>query len=185
MLANALISVFLQESTLPVQVERSDNGDSGSAGSMEASGVAECFQSSIQNRMLRYTQLIWDGDSKTHQSILTVDLYSGTPVEKLECIRHIQKQIGSRLRNLRSKHKEKLSDGKGISVHGRLTEKMINKLQNLYGIVLRQNVKKTVHKMKVAIGAVLYTVQNSRKQKIVIFIVYKALTHSVNTGRIK
>ena len=152
---------------------------------MEASGVAECFQSSIQNRMLRYTQLIWDGDSKTHQSILTVDLYSGTPVEKLECIRHIQKQIGSRLRNLRSKHKEKLSDGKGISVHGRLTEKMINKLQNLYGIVLRQNVKKTVHKMKVAIGAVLYTVQNSRKQKIVIFIVNKALTHSVNTGRIK
>ena len=32
---------------------------------------------------------------------------------------------------------------------------MINKLQNLYGIALRQNVNKTVHEMKVAIGAVL------------------------------
>ena len=134
---------------------------------------------------MRYIQLIGDGDSKTYPSILAADPHSGTPVEKLESIGHIKKRIGSMLRNLRSKHKEKLSDGKGISVHGRLTEKMINKLQNLYGIVLRQNVKKTVHKMKVAIGAVLYTVQNSRKQKIIIFIVYKALTHSVNTGRIK
>ena len=33
---------------------------------------------------------------------------------------------------------------------------MINKLQNLYGIALRQNVNKTVREMKVAIGAVLH-----------------------------
>ena len=33
---------------------------------------------------------------------------------------------------------------------------MINKLQNLYGIALRQNVNNTVRGMKVAIGAVLY-----------------------------
>ena len=33
---------------------------------------------------------------------------------------------------------------------------MINKLQNLYGIALRQNVNKTVREMKAAIGAVLY-----------------------------
>ena len=32
----------------------------------------------------------------------------------------------------------------------------MNKLQNLYGIVLRQNVDKTVHQLKVAVGAVLY-----------------------------
>ena len=55
-----------------------------------------------------------------------------------------------------SKYKEPLSDGKDISGRGRLTEKMINKLQNLYGIVLRQNANKTVYEMKVAIGAVLY-----------------------------
>ena len=103
-------------------------------------------------------------------SILTVDPYSGTPVEKRECIKHIQKQIESRLCNLRSKHKEKLSDGKGICVHGRLTEKMINKLQNLYGIVLRQNVKKTVHKMK---QLVLFyrqcRIQGNRKSSSLLF----------------
>ena len=65
---------------------------SGSAGSMEASGVVECFQSSIQNRNLQYTQLIGDGDSKTHPSILATDPYSGTTVEKLECIGPIKKE---------------------------------------------------------------------------------------------
>ena len=38
---------------------------SASAGSMEVIGVVECFQSSVKDRKLRYTQLIGDGDSKT------------------------------------------------------------------------------------------------------------------------
>ena len=105
---------------------------------------------------MRYIQLIGDGDSKTYPSILAADPHSGTPVEKLESIGHIKKRIGSMLRNPRSKHKEKLSDGKGISGCSRLMKKMINKLQNIYGIALRQNVNKTVHEMKVPIGAVLY-----------------------------
>ena len=79
---------------------------SGSVGSIEASGVVECFQSSVQNWKLWYTQLIGDGDSKTHPSILVVDSYFVTPVEKPECIEHIQKRIGSRLCNLRSKHEK-------------------------------------------------------------------------------
>ena len=66
------------------------------------------------------------------------------------------KRFGSRLCQLHSKHKEPLSDGKGITDQGRLTEKLMNKLQNLYGIALRQNVDKTVHQLKVAVGAVLY-----------------------------
>ena len=131
---------------------------SGSTGSMEAIGVVECFQSPVKDRKLRYTntQLIGDGDSKIYPSILAADPYPGITVEKLECIGHIQKRIGSRLRNLQTKHKETLSDGKRISGCGLLTEKLINKLQNLYWIALRQNVNKTVHEMKVAIGAVLY-----------------------------
>ena len=75
---------------------------------------------------MQYTQLIGDGDSKTHPSILAAGSYSGAPVEKLECIGHIQKRFTSRLHNLRSKHKEKLSDGKGINGCGYLTEKTIS-----------------------------------------------------------
>ena len=128
----------------------------GSAGSMEAKGVVDCFQSSVDNRKLRCTKLIGDGDSKTHISILTADPYPGIKVEKLECIGHMQKRVGSRLRKLRSTHKAPLNDGKGITGQGPLTEKLMNKLQNLYGIALRQNVDKTVHQLKVAVGAVLY-----------------------------
>ena len=58
---------------------------------MEAKGVVECFQSSVENRKLRYTKLIGDGDSKTHTSIVTADPYPGVKVEKLQCIGHIQK----------------------------------------------------------------------------------------------
>ena len=123
---------------------------------MEAKGVVDCFQSSVDNRKLRYTKLIGDGDSKTHASILTADPYPGIKVEKLECIGHIQKRVGSRLRKLCSTHKGPLSDGKGITGQGHLTEKLMNKLQNLYGIALRQNVDKTVHQLKFAVSAVLY-----------------------------
>ena len=58
----------------------------GSAGSVEAKGVVECFQLSVENRKLQYTKFIGDGDSKTHTSIFTADPYPGVKVEKLECM---------------------------------------------------------------------------------------------------
>ena len=108
----------------------------GSAGSMEANDVVNCFQSSIAKRKPQYTKLIGDGDSKTYTSIVTADPYPETKLEKLECICHMQKGVGSRLRKLCNTHKGVLSDGKGISDQGRLTEKLMNKLQNLYRIAL-------------------------------------------------
>ena len=42
-------------------------------------------------------------------------------IKKLECVGHIQKRMGNRLRNLRKSLKgTKLSDGKGIAGKGRL-----------------------------------------------------------------
>ena len=73
-------------------------------------------------------------------SFVTAEPYQGTKVEKLEYIGHMQKRVGSRLRKLRNTQKGVLSDGKGISGQGRLTEKLMNKLQNLYDVALRQNV---------------------------------------------
>ena len=58
----------------------------GSAGSVEAKGMVECFQLPVENRKLQYTKLIGDGDSKTHTSIVTADPYPGVKVEKLECM---------------------------------------------------------------------------------------------------
>ena len=52
--------------------------------------------------------------------------------------------------------KGSLSDGKTLGGKGRLTEQMINKLQNYFGIAIRQCAGETVFETKKAIGAVLF-----------------------------
>ena len=123
---------------------------------MEAAGLVDCFLASEQDRKLRYTQFIGDGDSKSHADIVARDPYNGVVVEKLECVGHIQKRVGGRLRKLKATNKAKLSDGKPLGGKGRLTEKLINKLQNYFGIAIRQSCGTTVYQLKKAIGAVLF-----------------------------
>ena len=131
--------------------------DTGSSGAMEAAGLARCFKWSIQNRGLPYTNFTGgDGESKSYLEIGANDPYSGVTVQKLECVWHFQKRVGARLRKLKSENKGKLSDGKTLTGKGRLTEKVINKLQNYFGIVIRQSTGTTVFELKKAIGAVLY-----------------------------
>ena len=74
----------------------------------------------------------------------------------MECVGHIQKQVGGRLRKLKATNKQKLSDGKTLGGAGCLTEKAINKLQNYFGIAVRQSTGSTVYQLKKAIGAVLF-----------------------------
>ena len=74
--------------------------------------------------------------------------------------------MGTRLRNLRTKLKgRKLSDSKQLIGKGRLIEKIINSLQNYYGMAIRQNTK-TVPEMRKAIGAVLYHCSESASEEI-------------------
>ena len=94
----------------------------GSAGSMEASGLKECFMTSVETNKLRYTNDSGDGDSKPYNDIFQADPYEGIGVNKLECIAHIQKRVETRLRKLKSANtKTVLSDGKKLSGQGRLT----------------------------------------------------------------
>ena len=64
----------------------------GSAGSMEAAGLMECFMNSIENQKLRYIHYIGDGDSKAHNEVVKNDPYPGIVVEK-ECVLTIYKNI--------------------------------------------------------------------------------------------
>ena len=65
--------------------------------------------------------------------------------KKLECVGPVQKRLGTRLRKLRNNFKgQKLADGKGMSGKGRLTDKIINKMQNYYGHSTKQGRKKSV-----------------------------------------
>ena len=69
---------------------------------------------------------------------------------------HVQKRVGTRLQALKANKKGvKLSNGKTLSGNGRLTEKVINTLQNYYGMAIRQNKGKLLE-MKKAVGVVLY-----------------------------
>ena len=155
----------------------------GSSGAMEAAGLVDCFKSYIQNRGLRYTNFIDDGDSKSYLEIVANDPYSGVTVQNLECVG--QKRARARLRKLKSENKGKLSDGKPLTGKGRLTEKVINKLQNYFGIAIRQSTGTTVFELKKAIGAVLYHCTDFTEDETRHQFVRLSLTHGVNTKLIK
>ena len=128
----------------------------GSAGSMESSGILKMFQRSEEKNKLRYTTFIGDGDSSSYKTVTTAKPYGDDVIiTKGECICHVQKRVGTRLRNLKKTHKGLLSDGKKIGGAGRLTEKVINTLQNCYGMSIRQNMN-NLYGMKKPVAAVLF-----------------------------
>ncbi|GFU29929.1 uncharacterized protein TNCV_1687011 [Trichonephila clavipes] len=92
----------------------------GSSFSMEPARAYRIFKRSEDHRMLRYTDYYGDGDSKAFDAM--EDIYGKDSVTKLECIGHIQKRVGTRLRKLKAEIKD--------SGKGKLTDGLINKLQN-------------------------------------------------------
>ena len=134
----------------------------GSANSMEAAGAVRIFNRSSAIRGLVYMDMLGDGDSSTHNNIVESKPYGDDCIpRKLECIGHVQKRVGSRLRKLKnSKKGVKLSDGKGLAGRGRLTDGKIDILQNYYGLAIREN-SNDVQKMAVGIQAALYHVAST------------------------
>lgn len=117
----------------------------GSAGKMEVDAVIEMFNRSRDLHDAMYTTYIGDGDSKTFTAVLKENPYGEEyPVMKCECVGHVQKRMGTRLRNV--KKKEKLG-GKG-----KLTDGLIKKLSNYYGLAIKRHTN-TVDDMKKAIMA--------------------------------
>ena len=102
----------------------------GSADSMEAAGLVDCFINCIENTKPRYTHYIEGGDSKACNEDVKNDPNLGTVLEKLECMCHIQKRVGGSLHNLKSTMKLALADGKTLREKGHLADKVIKKLQN-------------------------------------------------------
>lgn len=124
---------------------------------MEVVGMKRMFHRSQRLHKLRYKFYIGDGDTKSFEEIRKSNPYPGLDLEKGECIGHVQKRVGSRLRTIKTNYAgKKLSDGKGIGrAKGRLTDKVMNTLQNHYGMAIRQNTN-NLYSMKKAIAAVLH-----------------------------
>ena len=61
-------------------------------------------------------------------------------VQKEERVGHVQKRVDTGLRKYKNNMKgQKLFDGKGVKGRGRLTDIMMDKMQNYYGKAIREN----------------------------------------------
>ncbi|XP_066583306.1 LOW QUALITY PROTEIN: uncharacterized protein [Prorops nasuta] len=120
----------------------------GSAGKMEVDGIVEMFKQSQEKYNVKYVNYIGDGDSKTYKGIVDAAPYGETAIIKKECVGHVQKRMGSRLRDCKKRNK-------GLGGKGKLTGKMIDKLSVYYGLAIRRNCN-SLDGMKDAIWATFY-----------------------------
>ena len=95
----------------------------GSSEEMEAVAAIEIFSRSIKQRQLKYTTFVGDGDSSSFGRVkdAMIEKYGDDyVVQKEECVGHVQKRLGTALRQYKNNKKgQKLSDGKGVSGRGR------------------------------------------------------------------
>ena len=105
----------------------------GSSPAMEPEGARRIFNHSVSTHNLQYTEFYGHGDSKSFSAV--EDIYKkdyGKVVQKKKCVGHVQKRLGTALRKLKK-------EAKGLGGKGKLTDSMIDKLQNYYGIAIRSN----------------------------------------------
>ncbi len=132
----------------------------GSSGSMEATAAVAMFGRSKNLHSLRYTRYIGDGDSSSFQTVFNSKPYD-KDIEKIECVGHVQKRMGSRLRKLKDSYKgQKLSDGKPIGGKNRLTDVKIDAITTYYGNAIRAN-KHDLKSMREAIWAIYFHYRSS------------------------
>ncbi|GFW09074.1 uncharacterized protein LOC101238613 [Trichonephila clavipes] len=82
---------------------------------------------------------------------LLKNFYGINAVTKLECIGHVQKRVGGRLRQLKK-------TTKGLGGKNKLTDKLIDRIQNYYGITIRSNVGNLQKMMSSVIAAFFHCV---------------------------
>ena len=128
----------------------------GSSGGMEVAAAMAIFHRSIQERGVRYINYLGDGDCKSFKAVLDSKPYD-VAIKKLECVGHVKKRMGTRLRKLkRQLGSTPLSDGKPIKNAGRLTDPIITELQEYYGSAIRNNVHNGVEIMRRAVWATFF-----------------------------
>lgn len=104
----------------------------------------------------QYTEYLGDGDTNAYKSVCDAQPYGpDIVINKLECVGHVQKRMGTRLRNLKAQKKIKLSDGKPLAGKGRLTNLAIQRIQTFYGLAIRRNANQ-LDKMREDVWATFY-----------------------------
>lgn len=121
------------------------------AGKMEIETIREIFSRSVERYGVKYITFIGDNDSKTYAAIVNSKPYGdNTTIRKKECIDHVQRRMGNRLRAYKKKSNN-------------LGEYMIDKLIKYYGMAIRGNYN-SVELMKKAIWAAFYHYGSTNEQ---------------------
>jgi len=119
-------------------------------GKMEIDAIVEMFQRSEDKHDAKYVTYVGDGDSKTFKGILNAEPYKDLLVTKKECVGHVEKRMGTRLRNVKKNNK-----GMGGKGAGKLTDKLINELTKFYGLAIRRH-SDSVEEMRKEIWATFF-----------------------------
>lgn len=130
---------------LETHVETCDANHVGCAGKMETDAMVEMFQRAEELHGTKYVNYIGDGDSKTYNKIAEALPHE---VKKKECVNHVQKRMGTRLRNCKKVTK-------GLGGKGKLTGKLIGELSVFYGLAIRRH-SDSLENMEKAVWATFY-----------------------------
>ncbi|GBN09076.1 hypothetical protein AVEN_126267-1 [Araneus ventricosus] len=103
---------------------------------MEVEGMKKFFRRYVAERCVRYLSYI--GDASTFKDVCEDKPYGiNTTIEKVECVGHVEKRMGTRLRKLKKDMKrKKLSDGKTICGRERLTDELIKNSLHIMAMLL-------------------------------------------------
>lgn len=124
----------------------------GSSPMMEVEAAERIWSRSLKHGF-RYTTLISDGDSKTLSHLNSAKIYGDKEIEKIECINHVSKRLGTALRNL-VKDNKKTGSKLGGKSYGSLKDTTITKLTTYYRNAIQNNIG-SLDNMKKAVFATL------------------------------
>ena len=129
----------------------------GSAPSMETEGIKRIFGRSEETRKLQYTEYYADGDSKAYNEV--ENAYQNIHVEKKGVCWSCSEESWDGLAETKE------TKGVGGNSKGKLTDSLIDKLQNYYGIAIRSN-SGNLKGMKNSIHASLFHCASSERRNI-------------------
>lgn len=133
----------------------------GKSGAMEAEGAVRIWGRSLDNGY-RYVTFLGDGDSSSFRAVSDMNggkgPYNDVTVMKEECVNHVQKRMGTRLRKLKDELKEEKTTKTGkvikrslVGGKHQLTDAQINNFQRYYGKAIRDSVGTNFLTMKLKI----------------------------------
>jgi hypothetical protein len=106
----------------------------GSSQAMEQELGIIMWERSIELHKFRYTEFLGDGDSKTFDELCVRKVYGDVPIEKVDCINHVSKRMGTALRDFHEN-----TPAARLPAKGRFLKEIVPKLQNYYGNAIKSN----------------------------------------------